>query len=169
MKGTDTHTRVGGLGPLLFLLASSAVLDTLDMSVAYADDTTGAAPTMEVAQAEIKELEAVSASVGLSLNGSKTQMMIIGGGGSRNCDLSLLVDGAKVTPSDTLDILGFRVDCKLGVNCYVDRLTVDLRKCLGILRMLQYRIQRCELRDIAYGILIGKLFLKKNTDEYIWT
>ena len=142
------------LGPLLFLLASSDVLDVLALSTAYADDTTSAAEDEVVAQSEICALESVSASVGLTLNGAKTQMLVIG---SKNSDLSLVVDGDIVRPGNTLEILGFCLDYKLGTGVYLDKLHADLRKSLGILRMLRYRVSKEEMRDFAYGILMGRL------------
>ena len=145
------------LGPLLFLLASTDVPNTLAMASAYADDTTGAADNVEIAQQEVKELERVSASVGLTLNGSKTTMMILGGNSGRYSDLSLLVDGETVQHSDTLDILGFRIDHRLDTSVYLDRLLPELKKSLGVLRMLKFRVTRPELRDFAHGILMGKL------------
>ena len=105
--------------------------------MAYADDTTGAAANKDIMQAEIKELEAVSASVGLSLNGTKTQILVLG---SKHNELTLVVDGVNVSNVDNLEILGFSVDYRLSFNGYIDRLTVNLRKCLGVLRMLRYRV-----------------------------
>ena len=142
------------LGPLLFLLAASDVVDTLALPVVYADDTTGAATDERKAQEEINALEAASASLGLTLNGGKTQAIVLG---SKTSDVVLHVDGASVYPGTTLDILGFCVDFKLGTDVYTSKLLKDLRKNLGVLRMLKHRVSKFELRDFAHGIMIGKL------------
>ena len=99
-------------------------------------------------------LETASASVGLSLNGSKTQAIVLG---IKNPDVTLSVDGERVVPGNSLNILGFGVDYRLDTGCYVDQLLKDLRKNLGVLRMLKYRVDKSELRDFAYGIMMGRL------------
>ena len=114
----------------------------------------GASSTVENANQCASDFVRVTAAAGLSLNPLKTQMIIIG---RPHSDLRMIVDGEFVPACESFSFLGIELDSNLSPAPYIDALTVDCRRRVGILRLTESRIGRSNLKLVVSGLLYGKL------------
>ena len=147
------------LAPLLFLIATGdlpeAVITGLDPSISagvsqYADDSTGyaASKSWEGTETALSKmaanLETFSYDHGLHLNAAKTQKLKLGN-----------VDTAS---TDTLNILGVKLDRHGGFAAHNAMVVCDLRKRLGAVRRLSVQLPRGKLlSEIGTTLIVGRL------------
>jgi hypothetical protein len=109
------------LGPLLYLILVADMPDCVGIgstcNSGYADDTAiWAVGTLEQVRHTLEERASLFISFtkgnGLSLNASNTQLLVGGVSSKDLSGFSILVDGIKVNPSPTLELLGVTFDHK---------------------------------------------------------
>ena len=127
---------------------------TISRPAAYADDTSGASSNMVGADRCADEFSKVTAAAGLSLNPAKTQMIVLGRPLSDQC---MTVNGTPVKASSSISFLGIELDCALSTTPYLEKLIVECRRRVGILRLIESRIGRSNLETVVHGLLYGKL------------
>ena len=144
------------LGPLLFVLLSLDVPTALgeEDTVTYADDNNTVAGGVADLQVKTDNMELAAADLGLSLNPEKTQLLYFGGYTSLT---DLLVGGATITPSDTIDILGFTLDKAVSPKAYAEKLLHDVAGRLAVVRLLRHRLRQDQLRMVGYGLVMSKV------------
>jgi hypothetical protein len=107
------------LGPLLYLILVADMPDCVGIgstcNSGYADDTAiWAVGTLEQVRHTLEERASLFISFtkgnGLSLNASNTQLLVGGVSSKDLAGFSILVDGIKVNPSPTLELLGVTFD-----------------------------------------------------------
>jgi hypothetical protein len=153
------------LGPLLFLLAVAdmeAVLDVNGNAVFYADDSSLWIVGNSVAEVrdKLEEKAALfSAFVegnGLVLNASKSQLLFSKGADTTN--VSVNVNGCRVVPSATLNLLGVEFDRAFSSTPHSVSVAAAARQRAGVIARLSHHIPRGKyLRQLAQGLLMGKL------------
>jgi hypothetical protein len=109
------------LGPLLYLIHVADMPDCVGIgstcNSSYADDTAiWAVGTLEQVWHTLEERASLFTSCTkgneLLLNASKTQLLVGRVSTKDLAGLSILVDGIKVNPSPTLELIGVTLDCK---------------------------------------------------------
>ena len=104
-------------------------------------------------QSRSLDFEKNAAAAGLSINGSKTQLMIVG---SPYSDSSITVDGEHLLASSSVPFLGIELDCNLSPAPYIDVLIRDCRRRLNMLTMIKSRMLVQQLIPVVQGLLFGK-------------
>ena len=107
-------------------------------------------------QEQTIKMEKVAAAVGLSINGEKTQLLLLGASRHYEHNPVLEVDGHQVAPSPSITLLGMELDGNLSTNGYTDAMIKETKRWLGMLRLLAPRLSAAQLRMIVMGLLIGK-------------
>ena len=142
------------LAPLFYIIVAIPLTAVITRPASYADDTSGGSRNMEEANTCAANFARVTQAAGLSLNASKTQLIIIG---RPRSDLSMIVDNCLVPAGSSISFLGIELDCTLSTTPYLDGLIVDCRRRVGILRLIETRIGRSNLEIVIQGLLYGKL------------
>ena len=147
------------LGPLLFVLLTgdlprnvfNSVTPESQMSMSlYADDTSTLVATRawedteQIMQETAKVIEDYSKENGLCLNASKTQV--------------LKLSHRETSTSDTLDLLGVKINKSAGFSAHHEGMLADLRRRVGVIRRLATKMSNSKLlSEIAKALVIGKL------------
>jgi hypothetical protein len=93
---------------------------------------------------------------GPALNGSRTQLLIAGSADVGSFEIK--VDGARIQPSNFLELLGVSFNRKLTVKPYALKLAKEARFCEARVARLNHHIPRgWLLRQLGSGLLMGKL------------
>ena len=148
------------ISPLLFLLLTADMEEwvTEGATLTYADDTTcyaAADSREEVRQILTKsaiEILAFMSANRLAANPSKTKFVFFG----RRAENPLKVGDTWIKESKEEELLGLIISKSLTWKAHIDRLEGELRKRIGILRRLAWKIPR----DIAIN-LIEPVFTSK--------
>ena len=147
------------LGPLLYIILTGDLPDVMcsntgpaakALASCYADDSTGVSmskswnETDKAMEKVASNLAEYSSSVGLYLNVSKTQTMMI---------------NHKDTPtSSTLNVLGVQINRSGGFSHHHKSMIADLRSRLGAVRRLATAIGRGKLlREVGQSLVLGKV------------
>jgi hypothetical protein len=157
-------------GPVLYLLHVLDLPLALEIRVSdsdsgYADDTAVwvLAEDIKEAQRELQRLADAMVKYtrdnSLALNGAKTQVMIGGKAKARdNASISIIVDGAEVKPTNSLELLGVTIDRKFTVQPYLCNLVREARFRAGRVAWLSQHLPHGQLlRQLGSGLLMGKL------------
>lgn len=89
----------------------------------------------------------------LHLNPNKTQVLL-----GKSAPGSILVEDVRVATSDSLTLLGVKLDDGLRFNLHHKDMLTCVRQRLGVIRRLTSRISRGPLlTEIARSLVIGKL------------
>jgi len=135
------------LGPYLFNLYTSNLYKIIQpsRSTVYADDSyiVVSAKNEEMLEAmlklTLKDHFSWLRSIGMVCNMSKTELMVFGVD-----DLSVEIDGEKITSKENMKILGIIVDNKLTWNAHVNRLVSKCRSYLYPLRYIRKHLSTTE-------------------------
>lgn len=153
------------LGPILFLVLLADLPDYLgnggkDNNVIYADDidTWQSGRTMgEVADKLTRMAERVVSYArgnGLALNAAKTQLMYSGGGEG----LPVMVDGVKIQPGKTIELLGATFDRKLTTAPHDCKVAAAAKQRASLVARLGHHLpQGRYLRALSMGLFTGKI------------
>ena len=153
------------LGPILFLILMADLPLALNLcekySVGYADDVAIWASHQDplMVQEHLTKHAAnfakFAANQGLVLNAGKTQLMWAGG--KSKTKLVVEVDGVEVEPSDTIELLGVRVDCKLSMEIQHTALVRSVKSRASMVARLANHLPRGKyLSQLARGLVLGK-------------
>jgi predicted RNase H-like HicB family nuclease len=94
---------------------------------------------------------------GLSLNASKTQLMVSRRAGNVD-ELSVVVDGTLVRPKSTLELLGVTFDRSFSFKVHNEEVARSARQRSALVRRLALHVPRGEyLRQLAMGLVLGKV------------
>ena len=105
-------------GPLIFILVTMVTFALLKSALAYADDTHTSSKSIQELTGESEDLVNLSSELGLSLNPTKTQLLLHG----QVKKEEFKVGDVVIRPSQTLTLLGFTFDKKLGSKPYLQDL-----------------------------------------------
>lgn len=151
------------LSPTLFLALISDMPDFVGFEglSGYADDTCIWASgsdledvkrTLETRAAQFTKYVA---SCGLVLNASKTQLLI--SGKRPPSDFTVTVNGANVSPTTELELLGVKIDQSLSFRPQQERLAVSMRQRASTIARLAHHLPRGPyLEQLAHGLVLGK-------------
>ena len=127
------------LGPLFFIICTMSLPVALRGRIKlYADDTHGSregkATNIPAALSSVCDrMAALAQELGLFLNVSKTQIMLTPRGSYAGTDISTL----PVSPTNQLELLGFKLDESLSPKPFIQSLKTSLLQRLGLIRRLQ--------------------------------
>jgi hypothetical protein len=159
------------LGPTLFLLhvadmAEAVGVDVLRNAVFYADDSSiwivadSVAEVVAGLEEKAKLFAAYVKGNGLVLNAGKTQLLLSRGGaaGDDMGDVSVDVDGTRVTPSSKLTLLGVTFDRAFSLSPHSEMVAAAARQRAGTIARLSHHVPRgAYLRQLAMGLVNGKV------------
>jgi hypothetical protein len=95
-------------------------------------------------------------SMGLSMNASKTQMLLLANGGNV-ANITVMVDRNSINLSNTIELLGVRYDRKLSTAPHVRSLLAAVRQQASVAARLANHLPRGQyLRQLAYKRVMGK-------------
>jgi hypothetical protein len=105
------------------------------------------------------EFSAFTKRNGLALNGGETQLLVSSSVKKEELALlSIVVDGANVKPSDTLELLGVVFDRQFTPRPYLEKLAVAARFRASCVKRLAQNIPRGRLLcQLGNGLLLGKV------------
>ena len=159
------------LGPLLYVILMRHLSATLSAAggkggdVTFADDSTvwcvenncdnGLRFLKDSLEAKADAFANFSFANGLKMNGSKSQLAIVG---KRATGFSINVDGAEVVESNVIEFLGIKVTNDLSMATYAKDLATKTKQAAGMVRRLAVHFPKGSpyLRMLAQG-LIGKI------------
>ena len=150
------------LGPLIYVLITMEIPTTLGNTISYADDssTWSCNGPLETLRRDLEQssskLVTLSSELKLSLNPQKTQLMWVGGSPTTEGP-NIKIDGAVVEPTNTIEILGLKLDNKLSPAPYICTLRASLSQRLGMIRRLSSAMPPSLLSTFAQGLFFGKL------------
>ena len=156
------------LGPISFILLTSDLPKHIDKDKCtrylYADDTTSIiiGSTWEEVRSELSlpstRLREYSQARGLCLNTNKTQAVLVGPGVDMSPIPSLRDQSTLVTPTRSINVLGFKLDDRLKLNQHNEQIQSDLVKRLGLIRRLGAHLPRGPLmREMVRALVVGRL------------
>ncbi len=156
------------LGPLLFLAVMADLPTALgieeDCIIGYADDVCLWATGKETQKIKNKLDRLAAAFVefanfnALSLNPSKTQLLVAGGSARARKNIAVQVDDIAVEPCNTLDLLGVSFDSSLSSRPYGKSVEKATRQRAALVARLGAHLPRGPfLRQLACGIVSGKM------------
>jgi hypothetical protein len=167
------------MGPVLFIIVTRTIPDALSCgamttvestAAMYADDVhnIGAGQLSDIAaeaSALCRRMAAAAQQLGLFLNESKTQHMLLNTGGSTRDEFSALAtrlarDATPPMPAPPpltpeIELLGFQLDPNLSVAPYIDKLRTTLRQRLGLIRRLHSLLPPHARRILAAAMTDG--------------
>ena len=116
----------------------------------YADDTSTLVATKawedtdKIMQETATVIEEYSKENGLCLNAGKTQI--------------LKLSHKETSPTDTLNLLGIKINKSVGFSAHHEGMLADLRRRVGVVRRLATKMSNGKLlSEIAKSLVIGKL------------
>jgi hypothetical protein len=157
------------LSPTLFLLHVADMeevvgVDVLRNGVFYADDLSvwvfadSVAEVVAGLEEKAKLFTAYMKGNGLVLNAGTTQLLISKGGDVDGGDVSVDVDGTRVTPSTKLTLLGVTFDRTLGMSHHDEMVAAAARqRGVTIARLSPHLPRGAYLRQLATGLVNGKI------------
>lgn len=157
------------LGPLLFLVHVADMPNVVGaMTAGYADDSHSAEVARSVQEllpllnAKAARFVAWAKGLGLAVNGQKTQLMISSGGKAAKYtdvdDVHVMVDGKRVNPSDSIELLGVPIDRQLSFALHTKVTASAARSRAGIVARLGHHLPPGRfLTQLATGLVLGKL------------
>ena len=179
VNGTKSNERVfraglpqgSVLSPLLFVLWAAPLVSALKTvpgcsPYMYADDTATLCAGADIETARRRAQQAADALVKwaksskMVVSGGKTQVLVLSQWYRDAVDLSIWVDGARVTAGETLNLLGVSLDRLLNFGPHCRRLRSRTRPRLEHLRRLTGRnwgLEEQHLRTVANGYIRGAL------------
>ena len=92
---------------------------------------------------------------GLSLNPTKTQLMVTGTKCSDIGEISICA--CPITPTATLNLLGLKYDCNLTTAPYLHDLEIAAKARSGLISRLSHQLPPYLLRGVAQGLVYGKV------------
>ena len=176
MKSSERVLRAGllqgsVLSPLLFVLWAAPLVSALKTvpgcsPYMYADDTATLCAGADIETARRRAQQAADALVKwarsskMVASGGKTRVLVLSQWYRDAVELSIRVDGAKVTAGDTPNLLGVSLDSLVNFGPHCKRLGRRTRPCLEHLRRLTGRnwgFEEQHLRTVANGYVHGAL------------
>jgi hypothetical protein len=95
-------------------------------------------------------------SMGLSMNALKTQMLLFSNAGNV-ADITMMVDGNSISPSNSIKLLGVRYNRKLSTAPHVRSLLAAVRQRASVVARMANHLPRGQyLRQLAYRLVVGK-------------
>jgi hypothetical protein len=157
------------LGPMLYLIHVADMPDVVgveaDKNSGYADDTAIWAVGRSVDEV-VQKLNALAHNFatyakgnGLVLNASKTQLLFSASAGNVD-DTVVEVDGAKISPANTLELLGVTFDRKFTTAPHMTKVAAAAKQRASLIKRLSYHIPPRGgeyIRQLALGLVHGKL------------
>lgn len=157
------------LGPTIFILLTVDLPLAVDItgqkmesstSQTYADDVVCVAVSQywdnvtALLEQSADRLVGYSIDSSLHLNPNKTQVLLLG----KSAPGSFMVEDVRVATSDSLTLLGVKLDAGLRFNLHHQHVLTCVRQRLGVIRRLTSRISRGPLlTEIARSLVNGKL------------
>jgi hypothetical protein len=130
--------------------------------VVYADDSNVWQMGRNVEEVVRKQTEKASlfmdftGSMGLSMNASKTQLLISANTGNL-ANITVEVDGNIFSPSNSIELLGVGYDRNLFTTPHVQSLLAAVRQWAPVVARLANHLPRgTYLQQLSYGIVMGK-------------
>ena len=129
------------LGPLLFNIFLNDIFYIIDGLYNYADDNTISRHGESIEAVKLLLEEATNSALEwfseneMQANPSKFQAFIMGAN-SGNSEISFDIAGSKITPSDTVNLLGIEIDNKLTFSKHISNICVKAGRQLSALARL---------------------------------
>ena len=93
----------------------------------------------------------------ISLNASKTELIIFRDPRKKLSDLKLKIDGKKLVPCSSVKYLGVYLDCHLNWHVHRAELSTKLSRASGMLSKIRYYVNKETLHMVYYGIFSSLL------------
>src|SRR6218665_586202 len=126
--------------------------------ILFADDTNLLAShksldeLVKIANQELSSISDWFRANRLSLNVLKTHFILVRsyGKNTRNVDITLTIDGIKITQVDSVKFLGVMVDEHLNWKTHINNIEKKIAKNIGILSKVAYLLPGNDLKSLYY-------------------
>ena len=153
------------LGPLLFLIYINDLHNAIRHSIVhhFADDTSllyinkNLSTIQKKVNQDLKSLCTWLRANKISLNASKTELIIFRDPRKKLSDIKLKNDGKKLVPCTSVKYLGVYLDCHLNWHVHRAELSTKLSRATGMLSKIRYYVDKETLHMVYYGIFSSLL------------
>ena len=155
------------LGPLLFLIYINDLHTAINYSKVYhfADDTNllniskNPKELQKQVNIDLKLLHSWLIANKISLNCSKTELIFFHKPGQidKSFNYKIKMNGHRIIPSDYIKYLGIFLDPTLSGKYQCEKLSLKLRRAIGMISKLRHYVSKDDLKSIYYAIFSSHL------------